>query len=234
MWTTYFGGAFEDVPTSIALDAKENIFVAGWTLNAGLATSGRYQTNYNQGYLSTGGVHRDGIIVKYNSNLSFGWATYYGGTQYDAIEGIAFDADKNLVFAGQTGSSTSIATTGSISRGLDGFIGKFKSALLKTDETESDNFTDIAENNELAVVNPLDFKLFPNPMTGNSINFQMNNNTSFENYNISVTDISGRVVYQNQFSGNEVKQIELNVPVGMYQITLQNQESTITKKFIKQ
>jgi hypothetical protein len=191
LWSTYFGGANEDVATCVATSTTSNVYVAGYTASAGLALGGgvfdnsfnavfdafvtRYSnvgarifTTYFGGagndratciatdpantglyvgaftnsptppsYASGGAFHPnnnglyDGFLIKLDGGGARLWATYYGGTGNDYIQGVTCDASNNVYITGRTESAAAIATAGAYQtvRGgsADAFVAKFSS-----------------------------------------------------------------------------------------------------------
>lgn len=128
LWATYYGGTADEGASSCATDAAGNVYMVGTSnsLNA-IATAGSHQSVFGGG--STGGG--DAFLVKFDSNGSRQWATYYGGTGEDYGNSCATDASGNVFIAGYTGSGngTSIATAGGhqpvYGTGSDAFLAKF-------------------------------------------------------------------------------------------------------------
>jgi len=129
-WSTYYGGAYEDVSRSIARDSSGKLYIAGYTNSlSGLATTGSYQPAGGGGY--------DVFLAKLDTSGQRVWATYYGGTGDDAwaILAIHCDQHNNLYIAGQTNSPNGIATPGTYRQALyagltdqDAFLAKFDTA----------------------------------------------------------------------------------------------------------
>ncbi|MES2654456.1 MAG: SBBP repeat-containing protein [Bacteroidota bacterium] len=123
-WATYYGGSTNDYGNEIATDANGNIMITGWTNSSNaIATVGAYQAIF-------GGGSYDAYIAKFNSNGVIQWATYYGGSTNDYGNGIAKDANGNIIITGYTNSTNAIATVGThqiIFGGgsYDAFIAKF-------------------------------------------------------------------------------------------------------------
>ena len=68
-YSTYFGGSGSDSVTDIALDAEQNIYVAGETSSPGLATPGAFLQNLGSSYVAK---------LNVTENLySIGYFTYY-------------------------------------------------------------------------------------------------------------------------------------------------------------
>ena len=101
LWATYYGGTGNSTFNHIASGGNGIIYCTG-NGGTGLATTGAHQT-------SPGGMG-DGLLVKFNTNGSRLWATYYGGSNDDRINGCAVDGQGNVYIAGYSKSSNNIAT----------------------------------------------------------------------------------------------------------------------------
>lgn len=106
IWSTYIGGAKEDVVTSIAIDNDDNVIVTGYTDSPFFPTTdGVLQENY--------GGNRDIFLTKYNSQGIMMWSTYFGGDMREGVynfegEGrnsVVIDSQNNIIIGGTTGSS---------------------------------------------------------------------------------------------------------------------------------
>jgi gliding motility-associated-like protein len=125
IWGTYLGGALNDWSDGISKDANGNIFIGGSSANAtNIATSGAYQTVLD-GY-------SDAILGKFSSDGQLLWLTYYGGSEEDAINGLATDNNNDIIAVGSTFSYDNISTPGSYKPvkispdgSSDAFIAKF-------------------------------------------------------------------------------------------------------------
>jgi len=128
LWATYYGGTDLDASRAVATDGS-NVYITGSTRSvSGIATAGAYQTSYS------GGVYMgDAFIAKFNGSGSLIWATYYGGSNDDAGDGINIDGIGNVYLAGQTNSLSGIATknayqdTGNSLNGA-AFVARFSSS----------------------------------------------------------------------------------------------------------
>jgi uncharacterized protein YjdB len=127
-WATYYGGINDEFCYSVAVDGDGNAWIAGYTHSTtDIATIGAHD--------ETLGV-RDAFLVKFNSAGVRQWATYYGGTNADAGLSVSVDGDGNAWMAGQTLSTTDIATTGAHDETFGGFTNdaylvKFNSAGVR-------------------------------------------------------------------------------------------------------
>ena len=78
--------------------------------------------------------------------------------------------------------------------------------------------------------NPVYFTYGPNPAR-ESLNLFMLNTT--EEVQISIQDMTGRVIMQARKSGATIKLNTSELPKGSYLIRLQDGESTFTRRFVK-
>lgn len=153
-FATYYGGSGNDDFFSTTIDDNLNVYVAGTTASTtGIATSGSHQQSY-------GGGSSDCFVVKLTPAGSRVWSTYYGGsgnektsTEYQVF--IACDSSNNIYIAGNTRSTSGIATSGAYqsSNGgnIDGFVAKFNSNGVRQWGTyvggnDNDNMRKIAFN----------------------------------------------------------------------------------------
>lgn len=121
-WATYFGGSGYEYSTDIAVDGSGGVYITGVTNSTdNIATSGSYKT-IQQGY-------NDGFLAKFNSSGTKLWATYYGGTEGDAVQGVSTDKNGDVYIVGSTVSTNGIATAGAeqtfYNGNSDGFLAKF-------------------------------------------------------------------------------------------------------------
>lgn len=108
LWSTYFGGTSNERMIKIVFDASQNVYVAGETQSSGLALSGHQSTNNG---------NTDAFLIKYSSAGHEQWATYYGGTSTEELEGLVADANNYIYMSGSTlssntaGSATNVIAT---------------------------------------------------------------------------------------------------------------------------
>jgi len=137
VFSTFFGGSGDDYPVGIALDASQNVYVAGETTSLNLPTtpdalSNSYNGSGSSGFCDTdpasGTAGCDGFIVKLNSTGSvLIYSSYLGGPGDDIPQGIAVQGS-NAYLTGGTSSSFLASTTiagPSLSGPADAFVWKF-------------------------------------------------------------------------------------------------------------
>ena len=105
-WATYYGGAKGATSNSVATDASGNVYMAGTTASTDSIAW--------RGFQDTLGRFSDAFLVKFDAGGNRLWATYYGGTLGTSTFGfsVATDASGNVYLAGQTDSSTNLASGG--------------------------------------------------------------------------------------------------------------------------
>ncbi|MBI4931612.1 MAG: T9SS type A sorting domain-containing protein [Bacteroidetes bacterium] len=111
-WSTYYGGAGQDVGYGVVTDAADNIYIGGLTAsNTNISSPGAWQTVYGGG--------TDAFLVKFDNNGVRLWGTYYGGGGTDEGRAIAI-SDTNIFMAGRTMSNTAIASVGAYQTAYSG------------------------------------------------------------------------------------------------------------------
>lgn len=100
IWAKRAGGSADDGPSSIAIDAYGNIYIAG-CFESSTITFGSY-TLTNAGVDTT----YDMFLVKYDANGNVLWANRAGGTYQDQADAVTVDAFGNVYMTGYFESST--------------------------------------------------------------------------------------------------------------------------------
>ncbi len=125
-WGTYFGDENIRIRAD-AIDHQGNIYIVGRATidlpsEINIATPGAYQNAY-------GGGESDGFIAKFSSDGNLLFATYFGGEEFDRIDGVTVDKDDNIYIIGSTESDDMIASDNAFQQymlgGSDIFIAKF-------------------------------------------------------------------------------------------------------------
>ncbi len=97
VYSTYLGGASDDVADGIVVDGSGNAYVTGATWSSNFPTLNPYQAAYQGG--------SDVFVAKLSSSgNSLIYSTYVGGTSNDVADGIAVDSSGNAYVTGWTDS----------------------------------------------------------------------------------------------------------------------------------
>src|SRR5262249_43212188 len=97
VYSTYLGGAGDDIGSSIALDFSGDAYVTGSTASLSFPTTpGAFQVGY-------GGGATDVFVTKFNpAGSGLVYSTFLGGAGNDAGLGIAVDTSKDALVTGKT------------------------------------------------------------------------------------------------------------------------------------
>lgn len=127
LWATYYGGTDLDEGSSCALDEDGNVYLSGETRSTTEISSGGHQ--------NTIGGANDAFLVKFNSNGTRQWATYYGGSNVERVYSCAADSFGDVYLSGSTSSTSSIASGGHQNTygggNYDAFLAKFDSSGVR-------------------------------------------------------------------------------------------------------
>jgi len=126
-WGTYYGGPELDSGQACAVDDNGNVYLAGYTSSStAIASSGQQNTS---------GGNEDAFLVKFDPDGIRQWGTYYGGTSIDYAWSCAVDSSDNVFLAGNTSSTTAIASGGHQNTygggTYDGFLVKFSASGVR-------------------------------------------------------------------------------------------------------
>ena len=145
--------------SDVAIDNAGNIYVTSTTTSSNIPnTTGKAQA-------ANGGGASDGVLAKFNSNLSvLNWATYYGGSGADASYSMALDKNNNIFICGGTTSSNIPGRANGLNttyRGgsTDGFVAKFDNngnsvltaTYLGTNDYDQAYIMDLDRNNNVYI-----------------------------------------------------------------------------------
>ena len=125
IFSTYLGGTMDDAASSIAIDASNNVYVAGNTLSTNFPTTkGSLQTSFGGVDLQNEFYHTgDAFIAKLSSSgTSMVYATYLGGRGDDAIGNIVVDRAGTVYAAGSTSSPNFPVTGGAVQSTYGGYF----------------------------------------------------------------------------------------------------------------
>lgn len=123
-WCTYLGGSGEETGWSCAIDANDDVYLAGWTSSSDNIALNAYQEQF-------GGGAEDAFLAKFSGDGTKEWATYFGGAGNDRGYRCAVDDQGSPYLCGWTQSGSGIAYDGhqvAFGGNRDAFIAKFACA----------------------------------------------------------------------------------------------------------
>ena len=132
-WSTYYGGAGDDIGKGIGVDGNGKIYITG-------STTGSLPS---EGLFGPGGGPTDAFVAAISANgTSLVYAKRFGGASAESGNGIAVDAAGNAYVAGHTTSMavTDFPVTAGVAQGTggggdDAFVSKFSAAGALTYST---------------------------------------------------------------------------------------------------
>lgn len=136
-WGTYYGGASNDVITSIEIGNDTNLYIVGYTRSENnIATPGAYKEILTMNGPQTSD-RLDTFIAKFNANGQRIWGTYFGGDAIDWGYDLAIDNENNVIVSGATQSTIDIAFNNSHQVNKGGDIADWDNFLAKFTENGS-------------------------------------------------------------------------------------------------
>jgi hypothetical protein len=129
LYSTYLGGADDDVANKIAVDAAGNAFIAGWTSSLSFPTTSGAISRVCR--IATGGGCLDAFVAELNdAGTALVYSTYLGGSGDDQARGLALDSSGNAYITGTTTSTNFPLTAGVLSTNptAGGFVTKLSAA----------------------------------------------------------------------------------------------------------
>lgn len=237
LWGTLYGdmtGGFYGLGTvNNAVDTTGNVYMTGTTYlsNLSFATIGSHQTYIpSYPYPTT-----NGIIVKFDTNGTRLWGTYYGGVSANEIRGIKTDLQNNIIITGSTDSPINISTIGvhkeNLPYGIDAFVAKFNSLGVRLwgtyfggDYTENSFGLNIDNLNNIYIAG---VTTSTNGIAYNT-NFQTQLNTSdfsSEDAFIAKFNITGNLIWATYVGGNKKDEIIAIAVKNNYIVTIGNTTS---------
>lgn len=117
LWSTFIGGANDDVARAVALDSNGAVVVGGDTQSSNFPThAGGFDTSW--------GGPRDGFLLRLSAQGdALEWATFVGGSNADVLYALALDAHDDVVAVGSTQGGTFPTTLGAFDRTYNGGAG---------------------------------------------------------------------------------------------------------------
>lgn len=129
LYSTYLGGADDDVANRIAVDAAGSAIIAGWTTSLSFPTTAGALSRVCR--VAAGGGCLDAFVVKLNPDGSvLAYSTFLGGSEDDQARGLAVDSGGNAYITGTTASTNFPVTAGALSTDptSGGFVTKLNGA----------------------------------------------------------------------------------------------------------
>ncbi len=125
MFSTFLGGARDDMAMSIGLDGTNNVYVGGCTISQDFpTTAGAFQMRYGgvegqNDFLVKG----DGFITKLNPlGTALVYSTFIGGSGDECVNAIAVDGPGNVYMTGSTSTQNFPVTTTAFQKKYGGYI----------------------------------------------------------------------------------------------------------------
>jgi hypothetical protein len=133
VYSTYVGGADDDIGNDVAVDASGTAFVTGQTASLDFpTTSGAHNTTYNLGY--------DAFVTRLDtSGSALLYSTYLGGTAEDGGSDVAVDDSRNAYVTGLTLSPDYPTTPGAYDTTFNGSSDAIVAQLDTTAPGEGDS-----------------------------------------------------------------------------------------------
>jgi hypothetical protein len=194
--STYFGGlqdeggAFQQKVSSIYIYNNE-IYITGLTQSTNLPVTAGCAQNTNNGM-------EDGIVAKFNSNLSnVLFSTYLGGAGNDDVCDIKVSANGEIYLCGNTSSNNFPSTSGGLNPNAfgnqDGFVCKLnssgamiiQSSYLGTASSDKAKFIQIDLNNDIYILGATKNSNYP--VTNGAYNYPGTYNYFIHKLNSAVT-----------------------------------------------
>ncbi|MBN1538609.1 MAG: SBBP repeat-containing protein, partial [Candidatus Thermoplasmatota archaeon] len=128
IFSTFVGGSYDDIPTMIAIDSSDDIYVCGYTKGNFPVTSGCYDSSYNGG--------QDCFAFKMNGDgSSLIYSTHLGGSGLDNCFSGTVDTDGCFVLTGMTESSGFPTTSGAYDTSHNGQRDVFVTKINETGQS---------------------------------------------------------------------------------------------------
>jgi len=214
-WGRSFGGPDQDYCQATYVDSLGSVYTTGYfrgtsDLDPGLGINRHSAVDLTDCY-----------IQKMNKNGGFEWAVSYGGSSHDIGYAISVDKLGNVYTCGEFDVNIDldpgqVNSTRAALGGSDIFIQKLNQTIT--------GFNDFIRIDEGLLI-------YPNP-SKDHINLQLNEPITA--VTLSLTDLSGKVVYRKYFEKLNEAQIELPDVEGIYLLNLESSAMSRVFKVVKQ
>jgi len=214
LWAKSFGGSSFDMVQSMISDTSGDVYTTGWFEDTVDFDPGTGTANLS----SVGDL--DIFVQKIDDSGNFIWAKSFGGIGRDRGWSIAVDASENVYTTGwfrdtvdfDTGASTANLTSVGLQ---DIFVQKLSQGNLSIEE----------------LGNGIVVNTFPNPNNGF---IQLTLNEALSDVEIMVTDMQGKIVYDQFFDTIINQQITIPGSSGMYLLSVKTPQGQSVMKLIKE
>lgn len=130
VWSSYLGGNFPDIATSMSFDKRDNYYITG-------ATSSTTGINF-RGIKSTLPGTQSSFVYKVSAKDSLIWSSYVGGNNITNLVSIIADKSDNIYLSGNTSSNSGLAYQGH----QNTFGGNYDAFLMKISCNQYDTIRD--------------------------------------------------------------------------------------------
>ena len=122
MYSTYLGGALNDLPMGVAVDSNGNAIIVGTTKSSDFPTTANAISRTYRGATNTGpSVGGDAFVSILNAGGTvFTYSTFLGGRGHDLARGVAVDSQNNIYVCGLTSSGDFPVTQGALQTAYQG------------------------------------------------------------------------------------------------------------------
>jgi hypothetical protein len=214
-WNTISNGYGEEVITQLTCDTNDNVYAVGYADNVTYIST---DTMLNYG-------SEDAFVCCYSSTGNFRWATHGGGGGADIGSGIASDTHGEMFIVGGTNSSNGCFL------GNDTLYPPSGQSTLFFSSLDSITIHAPLAVNEYSM-STINLSLLPNP-ANDAVQIQVNN-SSLSKAKLNIQNSLGQCIASYIITQNSIIIPTLYYPNGMYFVTYQNQQQSITQKLIIQ
>lgn len=128
-WSALYGGASADCIRGVTTDAQGNIYMVGYTTSTNFPVWNGVPGAYFDG---TYNGSTDAFLIKLTPTPNLVWATYMGGSFYDAANSVSIDAQQRVLVAGTASTGFPTVSAGGYINGpvdQDAFVARFSASL---------------------------------------------------------------------------------------------------------
>jgi hypothetical protein len=138
-YSTIFGGGYDDDPSSVVVDSSGTAWIGGSTQSGSFPTT---SDAFDRSYANVTCFSErcfDGFLIAFTSSGTLKYSTYFGGTSWDTVNGVAVDPSKNVWLTGLTYSTDLPTTSNAPYRSRPGNSGAFVAKFSQSSSTTTCN-----------------------------------------------------------------------------------------------